>query len=254
MATQEFYVRNESETEARGPFNLEQLTSLAENGQVTIDTLFYDAATEQWVAISSNDNLRNTLFPEKKKLKIRTETKTETLNTATSDSTPPITVDDMLAAAEGRTSDTKDKKDPAIAMARAAALGCWSCVLILVVAAAAELLPAIDFLTAFDVSKLLDHPLVILGAVDVVFAVLLALGMVSMYPVVRFRAALGLGFLGFIFFTQGLSLPLLAVLAGSVGLYLCTVTVSLPLVAVTALAGLAGMAGVAYQLIVLPGS
>jgi len=40
MATQEFYVRNESETEARGPFNLEQLLSLAENGQVTAETLY----------------------------------------------------------------------------------------------------------------------------------------------------------------------------------------------------------------------
>jgi hypothetical protein len=53
------------------------------------------------------------------------------------------------------------------------------------------------------------------------------LGMVTLYPLVRFRAALGLGFLGFLFYTQGLNLPLLAVCAGLAGLYLCTVSVSL---------------------------
>ena len=35
MATEEIYIRSEAETEARGPFNLEQLVSLADNGQVT---------------------------------------------------------------------------------------------------------------------------------------------------------------------------------------------------------------------------
>ena len=45
MATQEFYIRNASETEARGPFNLEQMVSLAEAGQVTADTLYYEAAS-----------------------------------------------------------------------------------------------------------------------------------------------------------------------------------------------------------------
>ena len=32
--TQEFYIREASENEARGPFNMEQLVSLAETGQV----------------------------------------------------------------------------------------------------------------------------------------------------------------------------------------------------------------------------
>lgn len=249
MATQEFYVRNESETEARGPFNMEQLSTLAENGQITDDTLFYDANTEEWTAIGASEEFKAALFPEKKKLQIRGQAPKETTDAAATESRPPITVDDMLAAAEGRTDDTKDRIDPAIAMARAAGIGIWSCVIILVLAAAAELLPSIDFLMHFQVGKLLSHPLVILGGLDVLLAVILALGMVTIYPVVRFRAALGLGFLGFVFFTQGASIPLLAVMAGSLGLYLCTVTVSLSVVMVTALIGIAGMAGVAYQLI-----
>lgn len=40
MVPQEFYIRNESENEARGPFNLDQVTSLTEAGQVTAETLY----------------------------------------------------------------------------------------------------------------------------------------------------------------------------------------------------------------------
>lgn len=249
MATQEFYVRSESETEARGPFNLEQLTSLAENGQVDADTLFYDATTEQWASISSNAELKAALFPEKKKLQMRTKPVAPVMDSAATDSRPPITVDEMLAAAEGRTADTKDRKDPAIAMARAASLGCWSAVLMLIISAAACLLPSIDLLMHFEAGKLLAQPLVILGVIDVIFAVLLMLGTVAVYPLVRFRAAVGLGFLGFIFYTQGLTLPMLAAVGGSAGLYLSTICTSMGSVLIIALVGLAGMAGVAWQLI-----
>ncbi|MFI5356344.1 MAG: DUF4339 domain-containing protein [Opitutales bacterium] len=249
MATVEYYVRNESETEARGPFNLEQLISLVENGQVTVESLFYDATTEQWTAINTNEELKAALFPEKKKLKIKTREEFRSLNAPTSEDTPPITVSDMLAAAEGRTEDTKDKRDPKIAMARAAAIGCWTCVLLLVLSAVSELLPSIDFLTAFSVDKLYEQPLVVLGALDVFFAIMLLLGTVSLYPLVRFRAALGLGFVGFIFYAQGMTLPLVALLAGSFGLYYCTVALTLPSVLAASGVGLAGMLGVAYELI-----
>jgi CBS domain containing-hemolysin-like protein len=57
-------------------------------------------------------------------------------------------------------------------------------------------------------------------------------------------SSLALGFLGFFFYTQSLNLPLLAVCAGSTGLYLCTVSVSLFPVILAAALGLAGMAGV----------
>lgn len=248
MATQEYYIRNENETEARGPFNVEQLTSLIESGQLTLETLYYEASTEQWTAIGASTELKAALFPEKKKLVVKAKENLKTLNTA-SDSRPPITVDDMLAAAEGRTKDTEDKLDPAIAMARAAAIGTWSAIGMLLIACAGEALPSIDFILAFDPALLPQHPLLILGAIDLFLALMLMLGMVTLYPFVRFRAALGLGFMGFIFYTQGLSMPLLAVVAGSAGLYMCTVTVSLIPVIAAGVVGLAGMAGATYALL-----
>ncbi|HEY5228616.1 MAG TPA: GYF domain-containing protein, partial [Opitutaceae bacterium] len=61
MATQEYYIREASENEARGPYNMEQLVSLAETGQVTIETLWYDAALEDWALIGNNDALKAAL-------------------------------------------------------------------------------------------------------------------------------------------------------------------------------------------------
>ena len=63
MAMQEIYLRNATDTEARGPFNLEQLTSLADAGQVTAETLIYDTAAEQWVALGTNAELMAAAFP-----------------------------------------------------------------------------------------------------------------------------------------------------------------------------------------------
>ena len=144
MATQELYIRNATETEARGPFNAQQVADLAEAGQVTADTLIYDASTEQWVALSANAELMGVVFPEKKKLSLKAK-EIKTLNKA-DDTAKPITVNDMLDAAEGRTDDTKGKSDPAIAMMRAAKVGMIGGTITLVVAAAAEILPATDAL------------------------------------------------------------------------------------------------------------
>lgn len=248
MATQEFYIRNETDTEARGPFTLDQLASLTDSGQVTGATLFYDATTEQWTAIAANAELKAAIFPEKKKLTLRREQKLDTLNKEAPNAAP-ITVNDMLAAAEGRTAETADKKDPAEDMARAAAIGRYGAIAALVCAAVGEVVPSTEVVLAFDPAKLFTHPLVILGALDLLLAVVLALGVVSLYPFVRFRAALGLGFLGFIFWTHGQSLPLLALIAASSGLYLCTVFVTLLPAIISAALAVGGFALVAWRLL-----
>lgn len=247
MATQELYIRNETDTEARGPFTAQQLADLGEAGQVTPATLIYDATTEQWVALSANAELLALVFPEKRKLSLKAK-EIKTLN-KTDDDAKPITVNDMLDAAEGRTEDTKGKSDPEIDMMRAAKVGMIGAIVTLVAAAAAEILPGTDALISMDPAKLLASPLVLLGVLDIGFAVLLGLGMTTLYPVVRFRAALGLGLMGFMFYAQGMSTALLAVAAGSTGLYLCTVFVHLIPAIVAAAAGVGGMGWLAWQLL-----
>ena len=239
MATQELYIRNATETEARGPFNVQQVADLAEAGQVTADTLVYDANTEQWIAINASPELMQAIFPEKKKLSLKPK-EIKTLNKP-DDAAKPITVNDMLDAAEGRTADTAGKADPEVAMARAAKIGMIGAIIALVLAAAGEILPGTEALMSMEPAKLLQKPLVLLGALDLGLAVLLGLGMTSIYPFIRFRAALGLGIIGFMFYAQGQTVPLLAVAIGSAGLYLSTVFISLVPVIIAIAAGIGGM-------------
>lgn len=244
MATQEIYIRNASETEARGPFSIQQVADLAEAGQVTAETLVYDAETEQWLALNAKPELMSAVFPEKKKLVLKSK-EFKALNRP-QENAKEITVNDMLAAAEGRTDDTKGKQNPEIAMARAARIGMFGAVIACVVAAAAEILPGAEVLTAFSGEKLLAHPLVVLGGIDLVLAVLLGLGMVNLYPFVRFRAALGLGIMGFMFYAQGLTAPLAAIALGSVGLYVCTIVVAVLPAILAAAAAVGGMGLLAW--------
>jgi hypothetical protein len=73
--------------------------------------------------------------------------------------------------------------------------------------------------------------------------------MVTLYPFFRFRAALGLGLMGFVFYAQGEMIPLIAVAVGSVGLYLCTVVVSFLPAIVAFAAAVGGMGMLAYHYI-----
>lgn len=247
MATQEIYIRNASETEARGPFSIQQVADLAEAGQVTGDTLVYDAETEQWLAIKDKAELMAEVFPEKKKHQLK-QKDFKALNKP-QENTKEISVHDMLAAAEGRTSDTKGKENPEIAMAQAARIGMIGAIVTCVLAAAAEILPSTDVLTNFSADKLIAHPLVVLGGIDLALAVLLGLGMVTLYPLVRFRAALGFGLMGFMFYAQGLSAPLGELALGCIGLYLCTVVTGILPAIIVALAGIGGMGFLAWYFV-----
>jgi len=93
-------------------------------------------------------------------------------------------------------------------------------------------------------------PLVLLGVLDLFLAIILSLGAVTAYPFVRFRAALGLGFTGFILLTSGSAPETLGALAaGSIGLYCTTVFVRWLPVIVAAVLGLGGFGFVAWTLL-----
>jgi hypothetical protein len=245
MATQEFYIRGENDTEARGPFTQEQLASLVEAQQVTPETLYYDASLEQWVAISSNASLLNFLFPEKRKLKVRAKENVQTLNVENA-SDVPISVHDMLAAAEGRTSDTFGKGDPKLATARVAEIGRLSLILMLALSVFGLLTPRLEPLYSLDWVEIAGDPFILFGLLDVFFLIVLLLGATAFYPYVRFRALLALGFFGLLLYFTNDYLTLAAITAGALGAYVTTISVSwIPMLPAAAL-GLAGMAALAY--------
>jgi hypothetical protein len=245
MATQEFYVRGVNDTEARGPFTVEQLVTLGEIGQIDTETLYYDASTEQWAAIGANEELKNAVFPQKKKLAVKAKENIKFLNVAKEEH-KPITVEQMLAAAEGRTEETKDARNLINAQNWSAKIGIYSGLVMFLLSATALVLPHADMVLAVDLGKIAGEPLVILGLVDLVCAVLLGLGMSAAYPFIRFRAVLGIGFLGLLYWLQDQPMVALAVAVGSAGMYFCTVFLSYAPIITAALLGLAGMGGFAF--------
>ncbi|MGA2445009.1 MAG: hypothetical protein ABSG50_06215 [Opitutaceae bacterium] len=245
MATQEYYVRGINDTEARGPFTVEQLLTLGETGQIDNETLFYDAATEQWSTIGSNEELKNAVFPQKKKLTFKPKESIEELNIQKEEHRP-ITVDQILAAAEGRTEETKDMRSRVAAQHNAARIGLYAGLIIFLLSTAALLVPNVEILSSFDFNAIVKQPLILLGLVDLACSVLLGLEVVNAYPFIRFRAAFGLGFLSVIFWSQSHPHVVLAVAVGSVGMYFCTVSVSYVPVITAAMLGLAGIGGFAF--------
>jgi hypothetical protein len=219
---------------------MEQLVSLVEAGQVSTETYFYDSVTEQWLLISSSPQMKALLWPEKRKMGFK-QKEFKAVNEDKPNSEVPITVQQFLAAAEGKTEDTKDKQDKSIMMMNASIWGTRSAAIICLLSAAALILPGIDAVMAGDWAKMAQKPLIFLGAIDVFIGLLLLLGVITIYPFVRFRAVFGLGLMGFLFMTQGQLTPMIAVAAGSVGLYFCTIFLSYIPLAVAALVGIGGM-------------
>ncbi len=246
MAEPDYYVRGINDTEARGPFTVEQLASLAEAGQVTPETYYYNTETEQWVTLDSNEQLKAGIWPQKKKLAFRkSEPTSSTSETKPVDTAPPITVQQFLDAAEGRTEETKGRQDRSLDIMRAAIWGSRGVALILLVSAVSLALPSLDAVLAMDTAKLFARPIVFLGVVDFVLSVLLLLGIISLYPFVRFRAVFGIGFLGFLLWTQGNVTSVAVLLAGSAGLYFSTIFLNYVPLGAALLAGLAGMGALA---------
>jgi hypothetical protein len=245
MSTQEFYIRGPTDTDARGPFTVEQLVTLGETGGIDTETLFYDATTEQWAPIATSEKVKSLVFPEKKRLVVKPKQHIATLNVQQEEHRP-ITVQQMLAAAEGRTDDTKDKRSYLEAQERAARIGMVGATLIFLFSATALVIPHLDAVMNLDLPAMGEHPLVFLGLADLVCAVLLALGMVAIYPFVRFRAAFGVGFLALLYWLQDQPQMALFIVGGSIGLYFCTILISFMPVLLAALLGLAGIGGFAY--------
>ena len=244
MAPTELYIRNPADAEARGPFTLQQVADLAEAGQVNLETLVHDPATGTWQPLAAWPEVSKVVFPEKKKLTLKPK-EVKTLNRS-EDADSPIDVNELLDAAQGKTEETKDKMARQKGMELAVRIGGIAAPVTLVVAAAAEAMPSLPALIALDPAKILARPVVFLALADLVLAVLLWLGLTSIYPLVRFRAALGLGLLGFIAHAQGATGQLAALAAGSAGLFFCTLALSFATAFAAAIAGVGGMGLLAW--------
>lgn len=245
----EYYIRQPEENEARGPYTVPKISDLIENGKADRDTLYYDEEKEDWIAIIENVNLRDVLFPEKQRLNLKAKEVANSINQEDDASARTVTVDEMLAAAEGKTEDTKHLTTRASNMEKAAAISLPALGIMLLLSAVSNIFPGLSILqTVMDDKEyllLLQHPLLILGIFDLFLALCCFLSVTDAFPLMRFRAMIGLGYFAYIFWAWGEVPQLIAVAAGSICIYICTLTLNLYLMVICAILGIAGMGALA---------
>lgn len=252
----EYYIRTPEHDESRGPFDTSKLRSLVEAGQVSENTLYYDEEKEEWLPIALNQVLRDELFPEKKSLKLRIGTDGEAAAAVAAakdeeeENGAEINVEDILKAAEGDTEETRHHRQRQKSFERAVALAPTSLGLMLLLSAIAFLVPHHESIQnavndgAF--TNLLNYPFFLVGVFDLIMAVLLLLAVTDIYPLVRGRSMLGLGFGVYVGWALGDPLLMLAFALGGVGIFLATMAQRLSTMTLAVAMGLGGNATLAY--------
>ncbi len=248
----EFYIR-QSETDAvRGPFDEDQITSLADAGQITLETLVADETQSGWLKVGDSDELKALLFPEKKKIglkKGKEKQEFQQLNNPEDEGKEGVTVEQMLAAAEGHTGDTKHLKDRAKNIGKAAGLSMPVLTAMMVLSGLSNSLPRYPvimdlFSGKFD--SLAHEPFAIVGLLDFLLAFGLYLNVFSLFPVVRFRAMIGLGYFLFAYWSMGDMAGIVASICAGLGLFICTITLNLKTMILFAIIGVGGMGYLAW--------
>lgn len=255
-----YYIRPMDSETARGPFDIDKLNTLAEAGQVTAETLYFDDDLEAWAAIGSNADLNEKVFPSKKKLSLRREKDRKRKSKATVDdqSREVISVEEMLAAAEGQTDETRHLKKEIRWQHRAASIAVPALALVCLISAATYIYPSWStILLIIDqdpevLDAVLRKPLLILGVLDLFFGLCLFLAATEVYPLLRARAALGIGFFGYFYWASfvngdplGIILSLCSVAYG-IGVFTCTLTLNFKMMLLAVLTSLGGALIFAY--------
>lgn len=256
---EEYFIRAPEDETARGPYGIDELLTLAEADKLTPEFYYFDAQMESWAQIQTNEDLKAKVFPEKQKLTLRKKSSEEIASLNAEDEfEEPVKVDEMLAAAEGHTKETKHVRTRKIWQERTANLSVPVLGTMLLVSALSVLYPSWNIINSIlsDTpgawSVLFQNPVVFLGALDLVMGVFLLLNATEVFPLIRFRAMLGAGFFATVYFfnymngdAQGLYLAL-ANLGLGFGLYTCTITLRFTLMLVAASIGLAGSFGIIW--------
>jgi len=229
----EYYIRQPEEPEARGPYTLDKLKDLVEKNKADRDTLYYDENQEEWINVLENADLRDGLFPDKQHLSLKAKEVADSLNTPDAGG-GRLTVDEMLAAAEGKTEDTRHLKKRETNMERAASLSLPALGVMMLLSAVSNLYMLI-----------LQEPILILGVIDAFLALCCFLSVTDAFPIIRFRVMLGLGYFGYINWAWGELPQLFAVIAACLGAYIATLTLNLYLMVLAILLGILGMGALA---------
>jgi hypothetical protein len=255
----DYYIRTNDHEESRGPFDPPKLQTLAEADQITENTLYYDETKEEWVPIALNKELKNQVFPRRDKLILqvgKATQKTEAKNgeSATEEEEEEeesgLNVEEMLAAAAGETEETSYLKKDQKSFEKAAALATSSIGLMMLLSAVVLLIPHLTVVNAAfqqeRYSSILNYPFIILGLFDFLMAVFLFLAVTEVYPLLRGRGMLTLGFGVYLGWSLGDPILMVCSVAAGFGIFYATIARSLPTMLLAMVLGIGGNGTLAY--------
>jgi len=234
----DFYIRTPENDHSRGPFDVDKLQSLAGAGQVTENTLYFDEEHEEWKPIGLNESLKAAVFPERKPLRLGAVKSEDDEGSVKDESEEAedggnVDVQELLAAANGETEDTRHLRKARESEEKASVAALMGLAAAMVLSGIFLLFPHFEVVqAAFRTNAMLDllgFPFLLVALFDFVLALALILGVKEVYPYVRGRAMIGLGFgvyLGYAI--QSPVLMLVFFLAG-VGPFWATLSKRLPL-------------------------
>lgn len=244
----DYYIRTPEQDESRGPFDISKLVTLAEAGQVTPNTLYYDEDKEEWIPIALNEELNAQVFPERETLSLKVE-EAEKPDAVEKDP-GGLNVETMLAAAEGETAEKKKQTRQKKSFERAATISAVGLGLMMIFSALYMVFPVVPVLQGAineqQVSAIFNYPTVLVGVFDLIMGILLLLSVTEVYPVLRGRAMLGLGFGIYVGWAIGDPILMAATAAAGIGVFMATISQSLNTMITAFVLGIGGNLYLAY--------
>mgnify|MGYP006268944709 CR=1 FL=1 len=260
----DYYVRSPEAEQADGPFSLEQLRELADSGILRPETLVYSEGMEDFVAFSERPELWESIRgPAKPSLRLKRKPVegaepgegAETAGPTKKKKAAPPSADEggesgdigrMLAAAEGKTEQTRYVQRLRKSRERAVAILLPGLVLMLFASVAVVVRPQWEEIYGmirsadYSFDLLLGNWILLFAIVDFALAIGIGLGQTALFGLLRFRAGFGLGFFLFLFYSRQEWEALAAVEAlqlGMIGATLCARFFSTLLFVLLGLAG-----------------
>ncbi|MCH8475166.1 MAG: DUF4339 domain-containing protein [Opitutales bacterium] len=199
---EKYFIKDTPDSEARGPFTLEDLQSLGENGHITPESIAYTEEDDRWLEINKRDELMVAVFPEKKKLRIRPKDEIDTINKESEDD-KEISVNDLLAAAEGKTKGSKKAQRVMELQEKGAYWGLTFTGSLLLGLSLVLLFPQLDVLLGFNAGDYITNPFIIMGLLGLGASAIILLQMPEVYPFARFFVSFAFGFLTLYLYSMG---------------------------------------------------
>ncbi|NBB78628.1 MAG: DUF4339 domain-containing protein [Verrucomicrobia bacterium] len=249
----DYYIRTPEQDESRGPFDTSKLNTLADAGQINPNTLYYDEEKEDWIPLARNADLLAEVFPtrEKLSLNLREDEEAPMKGKKKADSEDEgVQVENMLAAAEGDTRERRKQTQLRKSLEKATSIAAVGLAVMMLLSALIMILPLIpemeQQLSANSLAIVLNYPVILVGMFDFLMAVLLLLSVTEVYPLLRGRAMLGLGFGAYVGWAIGDPMLVGLTIAAGLGVFMATLAQRMSTLVLAFILGIGGHGYLAF--------